>query len=740
MKVDNSSNRYQLVRVKDLRCWQNADLVVSRRWQRWNDAISRSRLRMPPARLFVCTESIPKIDSDKISKIVKGLNKAAHDLIYKAFHYANKVFEGKSRKSGRPAIDHLVNTALFLREIMEVKDPALLAAGILHDIIEDTERDPAPIARGDLEQEFGHEVADLVEAETKLSKELEWKYRTVMSLKKWINALMEDPRVALLKAADNLDNMQDQEVFSPEEIIEHAQETQEIYVPVMDALGVWEMRIRLENRALFYLYPKVYREISKLYDLQTEETKKKLENFASDLKKALIDRGIPCSRVAVNERYISEVNRKMNREGKSAKKMIEANPLFLNYILVEINDKDPKVCWEAMAALRERCIHDFKPVDQKVVDYLYKPRPNGYRALQTYLYEEGKPDRLLVTVTTREIDRVNRLGFAATRTKDYDWLTRLENYIGDVSSPKEFRERIVESAYRMTVWSSDGKEIKIPIESTVLDYAFVKDLDRALKVKRVKVNGKEVPLGRRLAEGDRVEIIYGEKISARPIWLSWVDTTEAVDRMMEFLRAEKRERTSTEMTQWGVQAINEAIDKEAPHYYLRWNDIIQVGWLTEFLDRVNKRFELELQEDKDLVSEVVMGQIDLVETAKIFVDCYRQVLNAKRQQAEENQRIYVFQIRVPNRQGIWQKITKRIGKLGINIEDHGTTYLGQKREESVITIAVSHYDSIQRAQIEKALEEFGQIYPVELVLPSVFLGIVTDPQDPQKTEIRKRKK
>jgi len=652
---------------------------------------------------MVDASSSVKIIPHILFEITEGLNSDSRNLIIKAFEKADSAFSGMKRKSGRPFIDHLVDTAHILRTVMEIKDPVLLAAGLLHDILEDTS---TPYA--ELEKDFGKEVADLVDAETKLSKQrMQGERREFENLKRWIKAIANDPRVALLKAADNASNMRDQEVFPEAKRIEHALETSEIYIPIMEAMGVWEMREMLGNAAIRYLRPKEYLLALPVYQSALQKTEGLFDDLKVGIEKALRKKGIRSPKVELRCRSLYEVFRKMDKTKKSLEELLAENPLMLNYISVEIGGYKYSECYRSMGILRAEILHreqqalaGFKPRNEQVTDWIGVPRPDNYRAQQTYFFKEGTRGELLVAISTHQLNTENRLGLAAFGgaeplekdwyQKNFDWLKKLFNYIKRVSSAREVRSLIREMTYRTNFYTEKGEKIELPIGSTVLDFAFAKDPTRALNAVKARLNGKMVDLSETMDYGSVVGIIYQPEEAIEPIWLSWVRTTEAAEKVKQSLQGKE--------TLWHIQKGKKSIDDAAAEYFLRWDDLERASWSNDFIAGLEQKLGLKIRDHMELVQKVGQGEIDPTEMVKLFMDYYQnEILQAREKEPDKYLRNFKVSVEVPNEPGILSKITDAIKTLQINVESD-VSY-PEKSGGSVVKLVLSIYSSIQRDQV-----------------------------------------
>lgn len=634
-----------LVRVRD-------DLRMRR------DFSARMRRLSSPAYIPLHGAPLIKIYPPKLFRIIEGLPEGGKDLILRAYEFADLAFKGEERKSGKPFIVHLVNTALIIRETMEVKDSALLAAALLHDVIEDTF-----VTYKRLKVEFGVEVANLVEAETKLSKALEKEERDLKSLTKLLEGMSIDPRVALLKAADNLDNMQDQHVFHREKQKEHARETLQIYVPLMIRMGVWEMWTKLMELALDLLRPKKYMGIKELYADALEVEKDELERFKNELKTTLDNAGIKYSVVEVRQRTIAEVFMKMKGKKRNLSQLLEANPLYLNFILVEINEADARACSAALDLIKERPVSGFQPASEVDRDYIRKPRDDGYRAKQHLFFKPGVKGRLLVTVTSRKMNQENRLGLAARGAekgfKDgwqesiyYPWLNELVEDLKGAASASEVMGMVEDVTGEITIYTPDNRTIPLRPGSSIIDAAYkihsgmlFEVVGATLEEKGVK---KEVGPFYKLKGGEKVHIHKSADAQQNIRWLKHIKSPSARELLWRMLDA----RNTQEIMNDGLDTLDEA----SLRYYVRAEGLTTTRLFAEFLRDLEKKEERRLRKlgqenvkvhyaPEKILEEIGRGERDAEDLIDQIYKFYRVKLE-EQQDRRESLELVILKIEV----------------------------------------------------------------------------------------------
>lgn len=607
-----------------------------------------------------------------VFKIIQGLDSPGRDLVLRAYEYAHREFKGIKRKSGKSSISHLINTALILREKIEIKDPELLAAGLLHDIIEDTK-----VTRDDLIREFGTGVADLVYAETKLSEALEGEERDLVNFIKLFKSMSVDPRVALLKAADCLDNMMDQEVFLEHKQREHSDEAM-LYASIMEGMRVWEMRTSLEDRAYRYYEPGMFEIVERFAVKRIESANQILERFAADAKVLLEASGVKNVRIEVRQRAISELFRKMERKNLTFEEVFSQNPLYMSFILVEVGREDVDECFKAINALRnpanQNYLNGFIRANKEVADHINSPREDGYRALQTEMHQPGELGRLLVTVTTKGVNDYNRLGLAAVgkthefkeewhREITFDWLKVLGDEIKGARSTAEVKEQVIGGSDYIRVYTPRGDEIKLRRGSSVLDFAYSIHGELLFEAVGAFVNGKgrKKSLFYKMKAGDIIEIVKGE---AHPsvIWLDNMQSPSAKDHLIRFLRG----RDGQAITRDAMRALNEAGSK----YRVDAWQLIDTRLFHRYVaERLGAREEDVKNLDQDrykLIIDIGEGRISAKEVAEGLNRLYLKALEQLTDKKEKMERIHI-KLNPKDEKGVLSKLTQAIHQQGFNI-------------------------------------------------------------------------
>jgi len=472
-----------------------------------------------------------------IAKVQNYNSQADFALIQKAYEFAEIAHAGQKRYSGTPFIEHPLAVAEILAD--HKLDTASIAAGLLHDTIEDS-----GVSREELEKEFGSEVAQLVEGVTKIgsitlrgsSEEF-----FVENLRKMLLAMAKDLRVILIKLADRLHNLETLKYLPEEKQFKKAQETLEIYAPLAERLGMGDVKGRLEDLAFPYVYPKDYQwlvEYSRPHYKKAEEFLKKATRI---VYKELAREGIR-AKITARPKHLYSLWRKLLRP-EINKDISKVYDLVAMRILVE----SVRECYAALGILHAL----WKPVPtQGISDFIAQPKPNGYRSLHTKVFSLN--ERILeVQIRTFEMHEEAENGIAAhwhyaleksagksdtqlekgvfAPGEKLSWVKQLVAWQKEVVDSQEFMKALKFDAlaHRIFVFSPKGDVYDLPQGSTPVDFAYAVHTNLGDRTSGARVNGKMVSLDFKLKSGDVVDII--KKESARPSekWLRFVVTQHA---------------------------------------------------------------------------------------------------------------------------------------------------------------------------------------------------------------------
>ncbi|MBF2062929.1 MAG: bifunctional (p)ppGpp synthetase/guanosine-3',5'-bis(diphosphate) 3'-pyrophosphohydrolase [Calothrix sp. C42_A2020_038] len=469
-------------------------------------------------------------------------NKGDNDLICRAFRFAYDLHDGQLRKSGEPYICHPVAVAGLLRDLGG--SAAMIAAGFLHDVVEDTD-----VTIEEIEQRFGPEVRRLVEGVTKLSK-INFKTKTesqAENFRRMFLSMAQDIRVIVVKLADRLHNMRTMEVMSEESRRRNAQETRDIFAPLANRLGIWRFKWELEDLAFKYLEPEAFRQIQYLVAEKRDAREDRLKKVSDTLRSRLVEAGIQCTDVSGRPKHLYSIYQKMQRQNKEFNEIYDLAALR---IIVNTNEE----CYRALAV-----VHDvFRPIPGRFKDYIGLPKPNRYQSLHTGVIGPwGRP--LEVQIRTLEMHRIAEYGIAAhwkyketggsnttqmsASDDKFTWLRQLLEWQNDLKDAQEYLENIKDNLFEddVYVFTPKGDVVALNPGSTTVDFAYRIHSEVGNHCSGARVNGKMVPLSTRLQNGDIVEILTQKNNHPSLDWLNFVATSAAKTRIKYWYKRSRRE-------------------------------------------------------------------------------------------------------------------------------------------------------------------------------------------------------
>ncbi len=472
-------------------------------------------------------------------------------MIEKAYGVAEKAHQGQTRKSGEAYIIHPLSVSIILAELE--MDKETIVAGLLHDVVEDTVMTVA-----DVEKNFGPEVALLVDGMTKLQnlqlhtditdKRQERLELQAENLRKMFLAMAKDIRVIIIKLADRLHNMRTLKYQPRESQVRIARETQEIYAPIAQRLGISKIKIELDDLALKYLEPEAYYDLVEKVVLRKDAREEYIGNLAKEVREAIEEAHIEAE-VYGRAKHFFSVYKKMVNQGKTIDQIYD---LFAIRIIVN----SVKDCYAALGIIHEM----YKPVPGRFKDYIAMPKPNMYQSLHTTLIgHDGRPFE--IQIRTAEMHRTAEYGIAAhwkykegsdgkdtagQEEEKLSWLRQILEWQQDMADNREFMSLLKSdlNLFSDTVFcfTPTGDVKNLPAGSTPVDFAYSIHSAVGNKMVGAKVNGKLVTIDYEIQNGDRIEILTSQN-SKGPSrdWLSVVKSTQAKNKINQWFRSELKE-------------------------------------------------------------------------------------------------------------------------------------------------------------------------------------------------------
>jgi len=446
-------------------------------------------------------------------------------LIEKACVFAEKAHEGQTRFSGEPYFNHVFETAKTLAHLH--MDAPTIAAGLLHDTLEDRDVEEAVI-----EKEFGKEVAFLVSGVTKISKyEYQGRERHAESLRKLLLAISRDIRVLIIKLADRLHNLGTLEYVRPDKQKRIALETLEIYAPIANRLGMGRIKGVLEDLAFPYAYPKEFKETQTLLKQKSRENQKYLQKVFRSLSKELAKENVTVISADYRIKHLYSLYKKLERYDMDIDKVYDI--AALRVIVPTVSD-----CYRVLGVIHGM----WRPLPGRIKDYIASPKLNGYQSLHTTIFT-GDGGIAEIQIRTPEMHQEAEYGisshllYKATDTKmgkralgkKTQWLKELALWQKQVRESGVFLEHLRTELFkdRVFVFTPDGDVVDLPQGATPIDFAYAIHSDIGDHTSGVRINKKFCALGTELKNGDIVEIVTKKGSAPSSKWLSYIKTTLA---------------------------------------------------------------------------------------------------------------------------------------------------------------------------------------------------------------------
>jgi guanosine-3',5'-bis(diphosphate) 3'-pyrophosphohydrolase len=474
---------------------------------------------------------------DLLEKVRAYSPDADVELLRRAYVFSAFEHRGQVRHSGEPYLIHPLAVADFLADMK--LDAVAIAAGLLHDVVEDT---LTTIDR--IKELFGAEVAHVVEGVTKISAIpfSSSEERQAENFRKMLLAMVDDIRVILVKLADRLHNMRTLSHLPEERRIKIAQETRDIYAPIANRLGMSKVKNELEELSFRYLEPQAYEALRISVDAKRRATEGLIEQLKTTITGKLAEAQVPVVEIEGRIKRLWSIHQKLGRQ------KIELEQVY-DFIALRIVTEGVKDCYAALGIIHQT----WSPVPGRIKDFIAMPRPNGYQSLHTsVISHDGMPFE--VQIRTIEMHRRAEEGIAAHwkykegRVGDerderyFQWMRELLEFQNEVRDPQEFIQNLKIDLYPEEVYTFTPKgQVKaFPRGATPIDFAYAIHTDVGRQCVGARINGKMVPLRSRLKNGDIVEIITSAGHKPSRDWLNFVVTSHARYEIKHFIRIEEK--------------------------------------------------------------------------------------------------------------------------------------------------------------------------------------------------------
>ncbi len=520
---------------------------------------------------------------DQIQSYLPGCNTW---LVEKAYEKAARLHQGQVRKSGEPYFSHPLEVAYILAQMK--LDLPTIAAGLLHDAVEDTQ-----ITLEEIRKEFGEEVVFIVDGVTKLKSlpsSLDKITEQAENLRKIILAMSKDLRVILVKLADRLHNMRTLEYQPEHKRIKIAKETLEIYAPIASRLGIDWIKTELEDLAFKHLYPYEYTRLKEEVEKRVETAKEYVGKVKSELEEILKKNQVE-GRVLGRVKHLYSVYKKLLKYNLTIDDLDQIYDLIGFRVIVNTVEE----CYKTLGIIHAT----WPPIPGRFKDYISLPKPNMYQSLHTtVLGPEGK--KVEIQIRTEYMDKIANEGIAAhflykegaifnhSHYKHLEWLNKLIELQKELKHPREFLESLKLDLFpdEIYVFTPRGDVIVLPQGATPLDFAYAIHTEIGNKCVRAFVNERLVPLDYKLETGDVVKIETSPYQKPSRDWLKIVKTSRARSKIKQWFKQEEKEKL--------INLGKEILNKELKKYNLSLNVFNKISQFSEFLSKFKAKSLEEL--------------------------------------------------------------------------------------------------------------------------------------------------
>jgi len=528
---------------------------------------------------------------DLADRIQRDLPNAPIEQIQKAYVVSAKYHKGQVRMNGEPYLTHPLEVANILAEMR--LDIVTIAAGLLHDVLEDTLMTPE-----ELRSQFGDEVYQVVEGVTKISQvHFTSRQETqAENFRKMLLAMVTDIRVLFVKLADRLHNMRTLQYLPAEKRERISRETMEIYAPLAHRLGMAKIRGELEDLSFSFLDPVAYQNTVALIEARRAVSQEMIEETQKTIAEELAEQNIP-ARIESRIKRIYGVHNKMRRQ------KIDIDEVF-DFIAIRVITDTVKNCYTVLGIVHKL----WKPVPGRIKDYIAIPRPNLYQSLHTSVIgKNGQPFE--IQIRTQEMHRIAEEGIAAhwkykegkfgvvEGEEQFHWLRQLIDSQSEITDAREFLSSLKVDLYPGEVYcfTPKGEVISLPRDATPVDFAYAIHTEVGHHCIGSKVNNRLVPLRYALRNGEIVEIVTSRESRPSRDWLSFVKTSKARNRIKQWINQKEREDAA--------ELGRKLLEKEARRFKTSWKKILSRDQLPAVLAQSG------IQRIEDLYPAVGFGKV-----------------------------------------------------------------------------------------------------------------------------------
>ncbi len=479
---------------------------------------------------------------DILEKVSSFYSEKDVTILKKAYVFAAKAHKGQVRRSGEPYLSHPLEVAKMLSEMK--LDCVTLAAGMLHDVLEDTD-----VTAKDLQKNFGKEIADLVDGVTKISRvqEVSPETRQAESIRKIILAMTDDLRVIFIKLADRVHNLQTLKFLPEEKQRQIAQETLEIYVPIANRLGMGRIKAELEDLSFRYVAPEEYFKMASFVEPRRKKAEKEIKKIKKTLQGLMKENNISAE-------IFSRIKRLYSVHNKMKHQNIDFDQVY-DFMAIRIITDSIKNCYAALGIIHQKWPH----FPHRFRDLISMPKPNLYQALHTTIITENK-QTIEVQIRTQTMHNMAENGISAhwkykeksprvmmKEDARLHWLREMVDLYREQKSSKEFLKNLKINLIpdEIYVFTPKGKVVTLPAGASALDFAFRIHSEIGLQAKEAIINGKKMPLKTNLKTGDIIEILTSPEKQPSRDWLNKATTSKARHHIKHWFNQQDKKKNMT---------------------------------------------------------------------------------------------------------------------------------------------------------------------------------------------------
>ena len=526
------------------------------------------------------------------------------ELVKRAYVYATRAHRGQTRKSGDPYIMHPLEVALLVAQLN--LDAPSVCAGLLHDTVEDTE---ATVE--DVRYQFGQEVAGLVESLTKLNK-INFQNQEeaqAANFRKMLISMSRDLRVILIKLSDRLHNMRTLGNLPLEKRQRISRETIDIYAPLASRLGLYGIKVEMEDLCFKHLFPEEYQQIAEMIQHTKAERETYIERVTSQLNEHLAESQIQ-AQVSGRPKHLWSIHQKLKRTGGDLDSLYDI-------IAFRLIVSRPAACYESLGMIHSL----WKPIPGRFKDYIALPKQNGYQSLHTAVFGPDS-ERIEVQIRTEEMHRAAELGVAAhwvykeqgndkkrrkqpmSPDETFVWLRQLLEWQRDLKDPTDFLQAVRVDLFdeEIYVFTPGGDVKPLPRGATPVDLAYEIHTDLGHECTGARVNGKMVSLRYELQNGDVVEVIRTRGSEPKYDWTKFVKTGRASTKIRAFHRAKASEQS--------YAAGQELLDRELRRFGSTLSRARKEGLLEQLIQ------QRRISSERELITDIGYGKFEVRELLK----------------------------------------------------------------------------------------------------------------------------